>query len=102
MIRLNPGVRIGGVQPEIALALSIMNSVMEGEELIVTCCMEGQHRTASLHYIGHAVDIRSRTLKDAKATVARFKQALGDDFDVVLEATHIHVEFQPKKPLNKE
>jgi hypothetical protein len=77
-----------------------MNSVMGGEDLVITCGTDGKHRTGSLHYIGHAVDIRRSSLKDAELTVGKFRNVLGDDFDVILEPTHIHVEFQPAQPLN--
>lgn len=100
MIEIKPGVSIRGISPEIALAISIINSVMEGETLVITCVVDGRHRSGSLHYIGNAVDIRRTGLKNAAITVDRIRAALGAEFDVILETSHIHVEFQPKNPLN--
>jgi len=66
-----------------------------GEELVVTSTYEGDHSAGSLHYADLAFDIR---LPKAKATTIalEIQQALGEDFDVVLEPTHIHIEYDPK------
>lgn len=69
-----------------------------GEEFIVTSVCEGTHNPASLHYVGFAFDVRTRDLKIVPA-VARdaLDTVLGEEFDVVIEDSHLHVEFQPKK-----
>lgn len=100
MINIKPGASIRGISPEIALAVAVINSVMQGETLTITCCTDGKHRDGSLHYVGHAIDIRSRDMKNPQATANDFRAALGDDYDVVVEATHIHIEYQPEHPLN--
>ena len=51
----------------------------------------------SLHYAGCAVDLRFPP-DNAAGLKAALAEALGGDYDVVLEADHIHVEFQPKTP----
>ena len=55
----------------------------------------------SLHYSGAAIDVRTRDLQpaDVQKIIARIKSCLGDDFDVLLEVDHIHIEFQPKDSL---
>ncbi len=54
----------------------------------------------SLHYAGAAIDIRTRDipLADVQKLIARIKACLGEDFDVVLETDHLHLEYQPKQP----
>jgi hypothetical protein len=54
-----------------------------------------------MHYAGAAVDIRTRDLapEEQKKFEARVRECLGEDFDVVLEETHLHLEFQPKRSL---
>ncbi len=59
----------------------------------------GKHSVGSLHYVGHAADYGLRDIPEPaiRELLQRdIKTALGPDFDVVLEPTHIHVEFQPK------
>ena len=69
-----------------------------GETLVVTCGLDGTHSAGSLHYYGLALDFRTNYFSDqTKKEVARkLQEFLGDDFDVVLESTHLHVEFDSK------
>jgi hypothetical protein len=30
---------------------------------------------------------------------ARIRECVGEDYDVIVEETHFHVEYQPKRPL---
>ncbi len=66
-----------------------------GHELVITCGLDGEHSAGSLHYYGLAVDCRTNYFNpDVAAKVAKeLQDALGADYDVVLEATHIHVEY---------
>ena len=63
-------------------------------EAVVTSTYEGTHMPSSLHYVNRAADFRLPI--EAKAVVDKLKAKLGPDFDVVLEQTHIHIEFDPK------
>lgn len=98
-MRLKEGVRAAGMRPEIALAASIADAVYRshGYDLVITSLLDGKHSATSLHYSGAAMDLRTRHLKagDADAIVTDLSDALGQDYDVVLESDHIHVEFQP-------
>jgi hypothetical protein len=53
----------------------------------------------SLHYKGDALDFRIRNVLGGISVVEswaeRMQFALGHDYDVVLEDTHIHIEFDP-------
>ena len=100
-MKLKHGVSVAGVRPEIVLAMQVAENVLRGfgAELTVTSCLEGRHRRNSLHYAGLAFDLRTRDLEvDPSEVTARLREALGPEFDVVLEPTHIHVEFQPEGP----
>jgi hypothetical protein len=63
--------------------------------------VDGKHMTGSLHYAGAAIDSRTRgiPLAEVQKLIARIKACLGDDFDVVLEIDHLHLEYLPKQPL---
>lgn len=69
-----------------------------GQELVVTAGLDGSHSAGSLHYYGRALDFRTRYFSDATKRIAadQLRDGLGDDFDVIEHATHIHVEFDPK------
>lgn len=103
-IRIKPGVNITGICPELVLALLIADGIWlaEGTDLVITCGADGKHRKNSLHYVTRAVDLRRRNLPAGRAApVARsLRTALGKDYDVVVERSHIHVEFQPKTGIN--
>jgi hypothetical protein len=60
------------------------------------------HMRNSLHYKNRAFDIRIRNILGDNPGAAgvwaeRMQIALGKDYDVVLEADHIHAEFDPKE-----
>lgn len=96
---LKPGVVVAGLSPEILLAVMIAKDIVHGfaHPFTITSLLDGKHSKKSLHYKGHAVDIRTRMMN--AATKAEFKRlltnALGANYDVVLEATHMHIEFDP-------
>jgi hypothetical protein len=103
MLFLKPGVRITGMRPEILLAaLAAMEAYRAaGHDLMVTACVDGKHMTGSLHYAGAAIDLRTRDVApaDVQKLITQIKTCLGDDFDVLLEVDHLHIEFQPKQAL---
>lgn len=66
-----------------------------GRPAVITSARDGWHMAGSRHYSGEAVDLRSRDVKAPQALVRELKDTLGADFDVVLEADHIHLEFDP-------
>ena len=99
-MRLKKGVQIRGLRAEMAVALIIANEVCEklGVEMVITSCTEGKHSWGSLHVSGGAFDFRKWEFSDGGIEARKMlKKKLGAEFDVVLERTHIHVEFQPKE-----
>lgn len=105
MIRLKAGVSIAALRPQMLVVLQVADAVYakHGVDCVVTSGDEGTHSRGSRHYSGDAVDLRTRTLGAGDRSQVRFElaEALGDAFDVVLEGTHIHVEYQPKGGANQ-
>lgn len=94
--------RVEGLSIEMLLGLVIANDLYRanGERMTVTSVTDGRHMRASLHYIGNAGDVRLP--KRHPTMIAReLEKALGQDYDVVLEKTHIHIEYQPKSGVNQ-
>lgn len=99
---LKKGVRINGLTPEMALGCQIVASVYAsyGMNCVITSVSDGKHSRASKHYSGNAVDWRTNFLETSEKDKIAIdcKVSLGDDFDVVLESDHLHVEYDPKEP----
>lgn len=98
------GARILGLRPEIVIGLTIANDVYRefGFDCIVTAGIDGSHSRGSIHYKGLAVDLRARHIPatEQPKITAKLQERLGDDFDVVFEGDHWHLEFDPKTPIN--
>ena len=82
-----------------AVAIPIIFEVFRDFEAapVITSGVEGKHMPGSLHYVGKAFDFRIRHVQpDCRIELtAALQAALGDEFDVILEEDHIHIEFQP-------
>lgn len=101
-MKTKPGVSYRGIRPEMAVALVAADAAYRGigQECVVTSCTDGRHGRGSLHYKGLALDFRTRHMESGQAddVEADMRAGLGGEFDVVVEATHIHCEFDPKEP----
>lgn len=107
MIRLkNTGnrARIGGIQPEMLFAILVVDSVVReeilGSDTVITSCAESSRyrKKGSRHIPGFAIDIRTKhlTSADKNKLTENVAEALGPDYDVVLERTHLHIEYDPQ------
>ena len=101
MLNLKECVKASGTRPEILLAIMVAHSVysQHGYCCMPTSLLDGEHGAGSLHPVGLAVDLRIRHLpsQSIKEKIAREIQlALTGEYDVILEPTHIHIEFQPQ------
>lgn len=96
-----------GVEVEVKPSIQIMaawtiadeeSKRITGKPITITSILDGKHRDGSKHYDGQAFDIRTfiYTVTELNELMAALKEALGPDFDVVLENDHIHIEYDPK------
>jgi len=95
---------VRGIQPEMAIAWTIVVAIFErhGVTARLSSGVDGKHMRGSSHYRGHAVDISKRDVpSQAYAQLGQaMTEALGDEFDVIEEPSHWHIQFRPKIPLN--
>lgn len=102
MIYFKTGVKIHNLQSETLLGMMVAHELIS--DLTITSVNDSVHMENSLHNVGRAFDIRSKTMsKDEKShflneLISELKP-LG--FDVILENDgsvneHIHVEYDPK------
>ncbi len=98
-MRFKPGVKLEGLRPEALAGMVVVDSVMQrfDRELTVTSITDGRHMPGSLHAKGRAFDCRFWDFPPAMRArlVDDLRAALRDEFDVVLESDHIHVEWDP-------
>ena len=99
-MKIKPGVRLTGMQPQMVLAAVIAESVFVkyGVECVLTSGVEGKHSGTCRHYLGFAIDTRSRDFNpaDIPKVLAALKEALTDEFYVAFETNHFHISFKPK------
>lgn len=95
---LKTGVQLAGLQLPMRKVLKTAAELWaeHGQTIVVTSGLEGTHSPGSLHYYGYALDFRSRYF--SPETVAKLcdqlRSALGTDYLVLDEKTHIHVQCQ--------
>lgn len=105
-MKLKAGVRLTDLAPQMVVAVVVVDGICGkyGVECVVTSANDSKHSAKSWHYRGRALDFRThyealngreQEFRDA------VKAALGDEFDVVIEAVgtpneHLHVEYDPK------
>lgn len=65
-------------------------------EMTITSGNDGVHMKESKHYTNEAIDIRRRDMINAVKTARVIKVVLGNKYDVILESTHIHIEYDAK------
>lgn len=65
--------------------------------LVITSAYDGKHMTGSYHYKGKALDIRIVHIPEKfwAEIVKDLKRLMGEEYDVILEKDHIHIEPSP-------
>ncbi len=102
---LKDGVRITGEHfyPEMVRILDVAREtapMLERGTVWITSANDSRHMNKSLHYKNRAFDIRVMNIigdvkREAKLWAERMQLALGDNYVVLFEVDHIHVEFDP-------
>jgi len=100
-LKLKANVELTRFDIRILLAIQLVYSVYSryGYDCIITSISDGIHSAGSLHYEGLAADFRIRHLPSraiAEIIFEDIRNHLTDDYDVVLESDHIHVEYDRK------
>jgi hypothetical protein len=94
---------VNGVHPEMLIAMFIANEVyneLMGQGVTIYSVTDGVHKSY-VHPHGYAIDLRTRhdtgTEQWAKSTkealAEEMRRRLTKEYDVVVEDTHIHLEF---------
>jgi hypothetical protein len=105
VLQFKEGVRVKGLQPQMLLALQVVEEEFAkmGLDTVVTSANDSEHKDGSKHYEGAAFDFRTKHsggMGKGLASSIRLRLAhIG--FDVLFEypggeAEHIHVEWDPK------
>jgi hypothetical protein len=101
------GVIIGGIKKATIEAMSKVAIYFDWryqEDVVITSVSDGKHKVGSKHYTGEAFDIRTWTTPYSGVQVTQGKKnllcydiqkMLGEDYDVIAESTHIHIEYDP-------
>jgi len=96
--------RVAGVRPETVFAMVAAERLCyaKGVDFVVTSCTEGEHSPGSRHYMGLAFDMRRHGIPAewVDGFCAELRSRLGEDFQVILEPSHIHVQFSPQRALS--
>jgi hypothetical protein len=108
MLKFGPYFTPTGLKPEIAIIIPVISAMSERfhKDVILSSGIDRQHSAKSLHYVGLALDIYwdqfdSGTEESVGYQFAmQLAERLGPLYDVVIHKDHIHVEYQPKKPVN--
>jgi len=99
-MKIKEYVNLTGIRPEMLIALMAAQEAYRkrSAEVIITSALDGQHSATSLHYAGCAVDLRTRHLRGTQAQeiADELNAALGQQYDVIYEGNHIHIEYQPR------
>ena len=96
-------INLNSVCTPLLMSLTTFDAIVSeyGVDTIITSANDGKHGYGSLHYIGHAVDLRIWGIQDKLNDIkAKFLACYPNkQFDFVIESNHIHLEFQPKQIL---
>ncbi len=106
MIRVKEGVKLQGktpdgrkvrICPEMNFLIQVAERVWakQGVDLWITSCFEGNHMKGSKHYLGEALDFRRRNLENPEKAARELQERVGPSFQIILERTHIHGEYDP-------
>lgn len=95
-INVKPGVVVKEFNNALLKMLEAIDKIflVLGHVPTITSVNDGTHMQNSKHYTNEAVDLRTRDLPvtSLPKLCNDLKRVLGPDYDVVLEADHLHIE----------
>jgi hypothetical protein len=104
-LRLKAGASLENVSWRMFYAAILAEGIFKkhgANELVITSGADGKHSLLSKHYpennasrLVEALDFRTWNV-DKDIVAADLRRKLGPNYDVVIESTHIHVEYDPK------
>ena len=100
MVKLKSNsVNLNNVHPKIYEAIGKVAYIYAsyGSDLVITSARDSKHGGNSLHYVGKAFDIRVWNIDTDLIKLTGFiASELGNEYDVVFEVNHIHIEYDPE------
>lgn len=100
-LEIKEGVDFAMLDPRIIPAVWKCHAIYDqyGKPCVITSGRDSKHSCMSKHYFGMAVDLRTRFFSESQKikVSTEIRDALGKDFDVILESDHIHVEYDPEE-----
>lgn len=99
-VLVKKGVSLANLRPEIKKCLKQDLELHEelNKALIVTSTFDGKHMEGSKHYEHQAYDTRIwfLTKKTQLEMAAKLQDLMGSSYDILVEKTHGHREYDPK------
>lgn len=89
-----------GVSPKVLYAMHVADELHWENttfESTWTSLLDGRHMVHSRHYSGLAADMRTWALVWPQEFATNLALTLGDEFDVIFEGDHLHLEFDPER-----
>lgn len=97
----NDNVSAQSLSSQLLLVLFVATEAyrVNGFDCIVTSLNDSRHSKTSLHYSGNGGDLRIKGIPPSIVGKihAQIVDSLNQDYDVILEPNHIHIEYQPKR-----
>ena len=97
----NESVNLTGLSTKMHFAFGVAASIFLqfDKPMVITLANDGGHRNNSQHNRGDAIDIDTHLLTDSEALAMThvISLMLGEDFDVMLEPTHLCIEYEPNE-----
>ena len=104
MIIFKKGVDVSGITKECIQGMFEVARYW-GADITITSVCDGNHKEGSKHYEGNAFDLRTWDPDKPIGTqlpsevkirlMTKLTEVLGVDYDVVVEPTHLHIEYDP-------
>lgn len=106
MLKLKKGSDLSNFSTQALFAAIVVDQVYEKygkNDVTITEVSGGKHGKSSVHYYGFAIDVRTWVLNDTEKVhiTNELKDRLGEQFDIIMHDSHLHVEYDPRKALDR-